>query len=151
MRWKVSREAVLHSALRTGQSPGTKTRRLDPLTPARVESSQGPTAASDLSKYKDVFCPVTLEAWQAFWRSAVCQGTQLTPIKGTEPGQCKAVSRAPGQQPYRSVPCPFKPIYGASRGFLRGARGKVPTCQCRRHKRHGFNPWVGKIPWRRAW
>ena len=25
-----------------------------------------------------------------------------------------------------------------------------PTCQCRRHKRHGFNPWVRKIPWRRA-
>ena len=22
------------------------------------------------------------------------------------------------------------------------------TCQCRRH---GFDPWVGKIPWRRAW
>ena len=21
--------------------------------------------------------------------------------------------------------------------------------QCRRHKRQGFNPWVGKIPWRR--
>ena len=20
-----------------------------------------------------------------------------------------------------------------------------------RHKRHGFNPWVGKIPWRRKW
>ena len=25
------------------------------------------------------------------------------------------------------------------------------TCQCRRHKRHGFDPWVGNIPWRRAW
>ena len=25
------------------------------------------------------------------------------------------------------------------------------ACQCRRHKRHRFNPWVGKIPWRRAW
>ena len=24
-------------------------------------------------------------------------------------------------------------------------------CQCRRHKRHGFYPWVVKIPWRRAW
>ena len=24
--------------------------------------------------------------------------------------------------------------------------GKEPTCQCRRHKRHGFNHWVGKIP-----
>ena len=24
---------------------------------------------------------------------------------------------------------------------------KESACQCRRHKRHGFNPWVGKIPW----
>ena len=29
--------------------------------------------------------------------------------------------------------------------------GKEFTCQCRRHKRRGFDPWVGKIPWRRAW
>ena len=29
--------------------------------------------------------------------------------------------------------------------------GKEPTCQCRRQKRLGFDPWVGKIPWRRAW
>ena len=29
--------------------------------------------------------------------------------------------------------------------------GKEPACQCRRHKRHGFDPWVGKIPWRKAW
>ena len=26
--------------------------------------------------------------------------------------------------------------------------GKESACQCRRH---GFNPWVGKIPWRRKW
>ena len=31
-----------------------------------------------------------------------------------------------------------------------GASGKEPACQCRRCKEHGFNPWVGKIPWRRA-
>ena len=24
-----------------------------------------------------------------------------------------------------------------------------PACQCRRLRRKGFNPWVGKIPWRR--
>ena len=35
--------------------------------------------------------------------------------------------------------------------FLGGASDKDPTCQCRRPKKHGFNPWVGKIPWRRAW
>ena len=23
--------------------------------------------------------------------------------------------------------------------------------ECRRCRRHGFSPWVGKIPWRRAW
>ena len=25
--------------------------------------------------------------------------------------------------------------------------GKESACQCRRHKRRRFNPWVGKIPW----
>ena len=24
--------------------------------------------------------------------------------------------------------------------------GREPACQCRRFKRHQFNPWVGKIP-----
>ena len=36
-------------------------------------------------------------------------------------------------------------------GFPCGANGKEPTCQCRRYKGLGFNPWVRKIPWRRAW
>ena len=30
-----------------------------------------------------------------------------------------------------------------------GASGKDSACQCRRHKKRGFNPWVGKIPWRK--
>ena len=24
-------------------------------------------------------------------------------------------------------------------------------CRCRSHRRHGFDPWVRKIPWRRKW
>ena len=36
-------------------------------------------------------------------------------------------------------------------GFLGGASGKKPACQCRRHKRCGFDPCVRMIPWRRAW
>ena len=35
--------------------------------------------------------------------------------------------------------------------FPGGASDKELKCQCRRQKRHGFNPWVGKIPWRRKW
>ena len=37
------------------------------------------------------------------------------------------------------------------RAFPGGASAKEHTCQYRRHKRHGFSPWVRKIPWRRAW
>ena len=33
-------------------------------------------------------------------------------------------------------------------GLLRWLIGKEPTCQCRRHGRPGFDPWVWKIPWR---
>ena len=36
-------------------------------------------------------------------------------------------------------------------GFPGGNSGKEPVGQCRRYKRHGFDPWVGKSPWRRAW
>ena len=36
-------------------------------------------------------------------------------------------------------------------GFPGGTSGKEPACQCRRCERCGFDPWVGKIPWRRAW
>ena len=36
-------------------------------------------------------------------------------------------------------------------GFLGGAGGKEPSCHCRKHKRHGFSPWVEKVCWRRAW
>ena len=36
-------------------------------------------------------------------------------------------------------------------GFSGGASGKEPACQCRIHRRCGCDPWVGKIPWRRAW
>ena len=38
-----------------------------------------------------------------------------------------------------------------SEGFPGGASGKEPTCQWGRHKRCGFNLWVRKMPWRRAW
>ena len=36
-------------------------------------------------------------------------------------------------------------------GFPGGTSGKGLTCQCKRHKRQWFDPWVRKIPWRRAW
>ena len=36
-------------------------------------------------------------------------------------------------------------------GFPGGASDKESACQCRRQKRVGSNPWLGKIPGRRKW
>ena len=35
-----------------------------------------------------------------------------------------------------------------TQGLPRWLSCKESTCQCRRH---GFDPWIGKIPWRRDW
>ena len=42
-------------------------------------------------------------------------------------------------------------VAGEDLSFPVGAAGKESSCQYRRPKRHGFSPWVGKIPWRRKW
>ena len=36
-------------------------------------------------------------------------------------------------------------------GFPCGTSGKEPACQCRRLEKCGFDPWFGKISWRRKW
>ena len=46
-----------------------------------------------------------------------------------------------------SIYVPWRP----SKGFPDVASGKDPACQCRRHKRCGFNPWAGKISGRSTW
>ena len=38
-----------------------------------------------------------------------------------------------------------------SQGFQGCTSGKDLACQCRRHERCEFDPWVRKIPWRRKW
>ena len=50
-----------------------------------------------------------------------------------------------------TVPPHFECYLSKNWGFPGSTSGKEPACQCGRHKRHGFDPWVGKIPWRRAW
>ena len=42
-------------------------------------------------------------------------------------------------------------IYYLFKGFPGGLSGKESSCQCRRCKRHRFNPWFRKILWRRKW
>ena len=41
-------------------------------------------------------------------------------------------------------------VYPSS-GFPGDTSDKESACQCRRHKRYGFDHWVRKIPWSRSW
>ena len=41
--------------------------------------------------------------------------------------------------------------HNLSMGLPGGARGKESTCQDRKPKRYGFDPWVREIPWSRKW
>ena len=43
-------------------------------------------------------------------------------------------------------PCPTTQNLSHKQGFPGGTSGKEPACQCRKHRRHGFHPWVRKIP-----
>ena len=55
----------------------------------------------------------------------------------TSRGKCYTNDEKIKTTPYQCFPC--------------GAGGKEPACPGRRCKRSGFNPWVRKIAWRRAW
>ena len=42
-------------------------------------------------------------------------------------------------------------VFPPPAGLLDGSAGKESNLQCSGHRRHRFNPWVRKIPWRRQW
>ena len=45
----------------------------------------------------------------------------------------------------------IKKLWCIYTGLPRWLSGEESACQCRRCRRRGFDPWVGKIPWRRKW
>ena len=51
----------------------------------------------------------------------------------------------------RTPEASFSKMVRGPEGLSGGTTSKEPTCQRMRHKRRGLDPWVGKIPWRRAW
>ena len=72
---------------------------------------------------------------------AMCSGVPLTAC--IEPGSTHLV--APSGWPWANY------IPNLFIGFPGGTSDKEPACQCRRLKRHGFDPRIRKIPWRRPW
>ena len=62
------------------------------------------------------------------WRIPIDRGTWQAAVHGVEKSQHMVFWCFPG-----------------------GTTGREPICQCRRHKGCRFDPWIGKISWRRAW
>ena len=76
------------------------------------------------------------------------KGPERTVRASTGPVQ-RRVGRFWGQEEWTKLGG-RRPLLPYVRGFPGGTDGKEPACQCWRHKRHRFDLWVGKIPWRRA-
>ena len=87
----------------------------------------------------------------------------LVPQPGTEFMLSPLEMRSPNHCTIRKIPRPLFLMAGCqlikAEGtmalnncyFYRRLSGKESTCQSRRRRRRGFNPWVGKILWRRWW
>ena len=81
---------------------------------------------------------------QKWWRITICM-FQRGWVKGVRVKQKHWVGARQQWSPQASPGlCPYLHYRG-------GTSGKEPASQCRRCKSLGFDPWVGKIPWRRAW
>ena len=79
---------------------------------------------------------------------SVLQG--IFPTQGFNPGlpHCRQILYQLG---YQGSPYWIKMDSKSTVGLPRWPSGKEPAFQCRRHKRLGFDPWVGKIPWSKKW
>ena len=52
---------------------------------------------------------------------------------------------------FSSTPLPFLGSFPGCLVVKKKKKKKKATSKCWRCRRHRFNPWVGKIPWRRNW
>ena len=75
-------------------------------------------------------------------------GRDLTSqFTSTSPASPRVASEFWGAVGSRNSLCPSTRVDG----FPKCCSGIESACQCRRHRRQGFDPWVRKITWRRKW
>ena len=88
------------------------------------------------------------------WTSAGQRACRASPRTGHRPlpNSCPLAPTLLAASPRTGTTLPpFSHSYSAVLGFAGDASDKEPTCECRRCNRPGLDPWVWKIPWRRAW
>ena len=77
----------------------------------------------------------------------------LWAVHGSGGNEIRSLEREPSHWPAclrRAEACAGCPLV-CTRGSPAGPSGREYICQCRRRKRHGFNPWVRNVSWSRRW
>ena len=109
-------------------------------------------------------CWSELPSWGAAWDKRGWSGNLVSAhVMSWQAGQCpwqlqplpphcdwKQAKLYALQEQRPSFLHPSGKPHGVSR-LPRWRSGKENVCQCRKYRRQGFHPWVGKIPWRREW
>ena len=109
------------------------------------------------SQITETFLMLKIHGLQPFFKPQTLSGIPTHPLLSAKvipkapEGQAKANRRVREGPLSPQDLCSVSPLCPESGSFLGGASGKEPACQCRRRKTWGFNPWIGKILWRRAW
>ena len=85
--------------------------------------------------------------------SFLCYTWQFTPglLSGKSHGQRSLVGYSPWGRKESDKTERLHSLTHVHMGPPRWCSGKEPAWQSSRLQRHGFDPWVRKIPWRRAW
>ena len=109
----------------------------------REPPSRPPLHSADTSILRFLkFWPLDSSKVRGFLFPGISDNTGLSPA--SDRGNQAQIS-------FRKIGVFFFPPVSLYKAFPGGASGKEPGCQCRRPKSHRFHPWVGRIPWRRAW
>ena len=95
----------------------------------------------------DVVCPLTTQSTGVFIPADGSGRVDIEPGYDTDMLRDKLDSAVQAQANSNVVFAIIKPRILDKDGTYR----LEYLCKCWRHKKHGFDPWVRKIPWRRAW
>ena len=114
------------------------------VRPHRQQPTRLPHSWDSPGKNTGVGCHCLLQCIKVKVKSL--SRVQLLAAPWTAAHQARPSMGFSRQEYWSGVPLPSR-YYTI--GLPGGASGKQLACQCRRHKRCVFDPWVDKVPWRR--
>ena len=101
----------------------------------------------------DAVCVLVAQLCPTLCNSINCSppGSSVYGVSQARILECGLPFPSPGDLPHSEIEPGSVAMKVDSLWSEPSGKPKEPACQCRRHKRRRFNPWVRKIPWGRKW